>query len=74
MSLLTDDLEGAVQHRARRLNGCGSSTYERAAAALERADFDEQFSLAADDAERITVCQRWLDSYRSIWNAERSFA
>lgn len=73
MSLVAD-LQGAVQHRARRLHGGGRTLYERTAAALERADFDEQFSLAEDDAERITICQRWLNSYRSISNAERSTA
>jgi hypothetical protein len=41
---------------------------------LERRDFEEQFSLAEDDAERITICQRWLEIYRVISKAERRFA
>ena len=82
MTLLTD-LQGAVKFRAARLNGAGgdpnsvwatssASPNERAGAALERADFEEQFSLAVDDAERVEVCQRWLSTYRRISNEERS--
>ena len=56
-------LENAVEYCQRKM---GSR--------LERRDFKEQFSLAEDDAERITICKRWLDSYRQIANAERSYA
>ena len=52
---LVEVLENAVHYCQRKM---GSR--------LERRDFEEQFSLAEDDAERITICRRWLDIYRSI--------
>lgn len=73
MSCLVDDLYGAVLYRMRRIADGGRGGERSLSPRLERQDFQEQFAAAESDAARVALCQRWLNSYRHISSAERTW-
>ncbi len=55
------DMRGAVSHA---MNVAHSSQ-------LERRDFDERYTTAVDDSERVKLCRDWLRAYDRMQRVER---